>query len=333
MPKGFFTQSACVLLSNATSLDAIAPLLSEFSIAKRVDQAVAPELSGPTLILAFRPNVNGYVQVDVRNKAWPDHMGDPKTEGMLFAAWTMGHYGPFAFPGGLRRAQEQLWAWPEGKELVERHTAMVHVSTSYIFGAAENAPVMPADCDPMAEIRFVTRIALALLKHPDALAYFNANGEILADEKVLRKSLELHEQHEQPPLDIWANIRVLNPNNGWMIMDTVGMEQLDRPDLEACFPSKAYDLGMVASFLRNCSLYLLKNGEVIKHKDTMDGPGGINWQAHHVEKELCAPPRRLLRWFPMDGSQAPPEMRGQESKPSLGQRLGRFFGKKPNPKG
>ena len=104
----------------------------------------------------------------------------------------------------------------------------------------------------MPEINFVIRIALALLKHPDSLAYFNPNGEILADEKLLRKSLEYHEQHQLPPFDIWVNVRVLNPNNGWMIMDTVGMEQLDRPDLEACFPSKAYDLGQVSYFLRNC---------------------------------------------------------------------------------
>jgi len=104
MPKGFFTQSACVLLSNATSLDAIVPLLSEFVIAKRVDQISDPNLGGPALILAFRPEVNGYVSVDVRNWRWPDHMGDPKTEGMLFAAWTMGHYGPYTFPGNLRRA-------------------------------------------------------------------------------------------------------------------------------------------------------------------------------------------------------------------------------------
>jgi len=331
MPKGFFTQSACVLLSNATSLDALEPLLSEFQIAKRVEQTTDPNLGGPSLILSYRPEVNGYVNVDVRNRKWPDHMGDPKTEGMLFAAWTMGHWGPYAFPGGLRRAQEQLWAWPDGKAVVERHAAVIHISTSYIFGTAKDAPVAPADYDPLPEIHFLTRIALALLKHPDALAYFNANGEILADEKLLRKSLEYHAQHQLPPFDIWTNVRVLNPNNGWMIMDTVGMEQLDRPDLEACFPSKAYDLGQVSYFLRNCCLYILNKGEVIKDKDTMNGPGDINWQAHHVQKELSAPPRRLIRWFPMDESKPPEEMCNQQSKPSFGERVGRLFGKKPTP--
>jgi hypothetical protein len=328
MPKGFFTQSACVLLAKPASLDSIIPLLSDFRIAKRIDEFEKVGLNGPTLIVAFRPEVNGYVNVNVREGAWPDHMGDPKVDPMLFAAWTMGHYGPFTFPGGFRRAQEQLWTWPEGKDVVARHTAAIHIQVSYVFGGGKDAPILPQNYDALAEMHFVTRLALALLKHPDALAYFNPNGEILADENLLTKSLEYHEQHEIPPFDIWTNIRVLNPNNGWMIMDTVGMEQLDRPDLEACFPAKKYDLGEVSYFLRNCCLYLLKNGEVIKDQNTMNGPGGINWQAHHVAKELFAPPRRLLRWFPMDGSKPPLEMLGTEPRPSLGTRLGNWFGKK-----
>jgi hypothetical protein len=328
MPKGFFTQSACVLLSKPTALEAIVPLLSEFQIVKRVEQITDPALGGPSLIVAFRPEVNGYVNVDVRNQKWPDHMGDVKTEPMLFGAWSMGHWGPFAFPGGFRRAKEQLWAWPEGKEIVERHAALIHISSSYIFGGKKEAPVAPADCDPLSEILFVTGIALSLLKHPDALAYFNPNGEILADEKRMRKSLDYHKQHGLPPFDVCVNIRVLNPNNGWMIMDTVGMEQLDRPDLEACFPRKAYEHSEIASFLRSCCLYLLNKGEVIKDQDTMNGPGGINWQVHHAAKELSAPPRHLLRWFPMGGSTPPPEMSGHPAKPSFGERIGRFFGKK-----
>lgn len=327
MPKGLFTQSACVLLSQATSLDAIAPLLSEFQIVKRVDQTENENQSGPRLILAFRPEVNGYMTVDVRNRTWPDHMGDSKTDPMLFGAWAMGFWGPHAFPGNFQRAQEQLWEWREGKEVAGRHAALIHINTSYVFGLAKEAPIFPADYDPLAEIRFVTRIVLALLKHPDALAYFNANGEILADEKLLRKSMAYHEQHQIPPFDIWSNIRMMNPNNGWMIMDTVGMGQLDRPDLEACFPAKRYDPGEISYFLRNCCLYLLTKGEVIKDKDTMNGPGNINWRAYHVKKELCAPPRRLIRWFPLDGSKAPPEMYGPESKPSPGGFLGRLFGK------
>ena len=167
---------------------------------------------------------------------------------------------------------------------------------------------MPADYAPLPELQFVTRIACALLKHPDALVYFNPNGEILANEKLMRSSLEYHQQQSLPPFNIWVNVRLMNANNGWMMMDTVGMGQLDRPDIEACFPARTYDLQEVSRFLRNCSLYLLTNGEVIKNRDTMEGPGGKNWQAHYTKQELAAPPRRLIRWFPMDGSKPPADM-------------------------
>lgn len=309
MAKRFFTQSASILLSRATSLDAIVPLLSEFTIAKRMDESTAPELAGPSLVLSYRPEVNGYVSVDIRNKRWPDLMGDPKTDPTLFAAWSMGYYGPLTFPGGLKRAREHLLAWPEGKEFVERHEAFIHVSASYVFGAEKEVKVLPPDYDPLPEMHFVTQIALALLKHPDALMYFNSNGEILANEMSLRKSLNHHGQHQLPPLNIWTNIRMFRFDRDWILMDTVGMGQLDRPDLEACFPAEKYDGNDVAYFLRNCCLYLLNKGEVVKNKDTMDGPGDIRWQAHHVEKPIVAPPRRVIRWFPLDGTEAPEALR------------------------
>jgi hypothetical protein len=84
MPRGFFTQSVCVLLAKPTSLDAITPLLSEFRIAKLIDEFKEIHFGGPSLIVAFRPEVNGYISVDVRDGTWPDHMGDPKAEPMLF---------------------------------------------------------------------------------------------------------------------------------------------------------------------------------------------------------------------------------------------------------
>src|SRR5437764_13162077 len=111
MRKGFFTQSGSVLFSKPISLDEIAPLLSGFEIAKRKEEVKEPHLGGPALIMAYRPEVNGYVSVDVRNWKWPDDMGDPKSELVLFAAWSMGHYGPFTFPESLLRAKQQLWLW------------------------------------------------------------------------------------------------------------------------------------------------------------------------------------------------------------------------------
>jgi hypothetical protein len=313
MAKGFFTQGVCVLLSRAATLDEIEPLLREFRIVRRIDDAQTPDMGGPSFTVAFRPDVNGYVSVDIQNRPWPDHMGDPKTEPMLFGAWSMGHFGPLAFPGNLLRAAQQSWSWEGAKGVPAQHRAFLRVRSSYVFGAADDAKVIPEEYDPLAELHFVTKVARALLRLPSALAYFNPNGETLLSGEMLDESLDFHAQHQLPPLNIWCNVRLFNPGNGWLLMDTVGMGQLDRPDCEACFPDGAYRPGEVDNFFRNCSTYLLEHGEVVKHGDTMNGPGGVNWRAHHVEEPLAEPPRAVLRWFPVDGSRPPPEMIGSLS--------------------
>jgi hypothetical protein len=307
MAKGFFTQGVCIMLSRPATLDEIQPLLGEFRIVGRNDDAASPEMGGPSFTVEYLPDVNGYVIVDCQDRPWPDHMGDPKKEPMLFGAWSMGHYGPLAYPGNLERAAHQSWAWEGGKTIPGQHRAFLRVRSTYVLGARDEDQVMPDDYEPLAELMFVTRVSRALLKHPAALAYFNPNGETLRDEAGLAEALDDPRPGVPPPLDIWSNIRLLNPGNGWMVMDTVGNGQLDRPDCEACFPKESVDPGQVDNFLRNVSLYLIRKGEVINDGDTIDGPGGVPWRARHVKEALTEPPRPTLRFFPAD-AQLPPEM-------------------------
>jgi hypothetical protein len=304
MGKGFFTQSACVLLSRPAVLDEVVSLLGETGIVKRTDDRPASDdMAGPSVVLAFRPEVNGYVDVDIQNRPWPDHMGDPKAEPMLLGAWSMGHFGPFTFPGNLQRAAEQSWGWKAGREIPERHRAFIRIRSTYVFGAQDETRLMPDDYDPLGELVFVTRVARRLLDHPAALAYFNPNGETLRE----RAALEDRDAASPPPLDVWTNVRLFNPGNGWLLMDTVGMSQLDRQDCEACFPEESNDPGEIDAFLRNVCLYLMEAGDVIKDGHTVDGPRGARWRARHIEEPLVSPPRPTLRLFPAD-AQPPPEL-------------------------
>ena len=222
-----------------------------------------------------------------------------------------GHFGPFAFPGSLQRAAEQSWGWKEAKSLPAEHRAFIRIRLSYLFGADDDALVMPNDCDPLAELEFVTRVARALLDHSAALAYFNPNGEVLCNREMMDETLDGCARLEVPAINVWINVRLFNASDRWLLMDTVGMQQLDRPDCEACFLGDKYDPGEIDSFLRNATLYLFEHGEVIEDGDTMDGPGDVRWRAVHVEKELVSPPRPLLRWFPLDRSRAPAELVGR----------------------
>ena len=321
--KGHYTQGVAVLLQRPVSLDALEECLGSFHVVGRRDAAEQWVFGGPSLLLAFRPEVNGYVTVDLVEQPWPDHMGDPKQEVMLFGAWSMGNFGPFTFPGNLKRAGQHCWAWQPARTIAEQHTALLRIRSSYVFGADENARVMPDDYDSLCELAFVTDVAVALLDLPEALCYFNPNGELLRGREEMVASLEYARANDLPPLDIWSNIRLFKLPNDWTMMDTVGMWQLDVPDHEACFPTQAYDCNEVDHFLRNASFYVMEHGEIIQDGDTMDGAGNVRWQAKSLDEGLTEPPRRLLRWLPCDESEVPAQLLGPLSLSDQGLRCRR----------
>lgn len=279
----------------------LAPLLGDFSLVDERPAADNWEFGGPSVTVAYQPEVNGYATVDVVDRPWPDRMGDPKNEVTLFGAWSMGWFGPHTFPGGLDRAVQQAWSWPEAAETVARHRAFVRVRTSYVFGAEKDAKVLPSDYVALPELAFVASLAEALLDHPDALCYFNPNGEVVLSQEGLRESRAFGAQHALPPLDSYANVRLFNIDPTWLLMDTVGNWQLDMPDHEIAFSHDLCQPQEVARWLRNVSLYVFNAGEQpIKNGDTMDGPGDRRWQASISPSGLCSPPRETLRWLPCD---------------------------------
>jgi hypothetical protein len=303
-----FTQCVCVLLEKPASREATEAALGKFEIRKRNDASGSWEFGGPSLVIAYQPDCNGYAIVDTVAHKWPDQMGDPKQETTLFGAWSMGHFGPFAFPGNLQRAAEQSFNWEGGATVPYRHEAFIRVRSSYVLGGGKNSPVMPKDYKPLPELEFVTRLAFALLALPGALCYFNPNGEMLFDRAGLHQHWEHARTHNLVPLDIWSNVRMFSINPEWTLMDTVGNSQLDFHDVEACFHSESYDGNEVAAFLRDVSLYIWNKGDVIKEGNTINGPGKIRWRAGRFEDAISAPPRPVIRFLPIDGRAAPDEL-------------------------
>jgi|SRR6188768_243474 len=307
--KGLFTQGAVVLFEREPALDELEEALTHFTIAVRNPAHEHWELSGPSLLVPFRPEHRGAVAIDIVSRVWPDHMGDPKGDSMLFAAWSMGHFGPGAFPGGLERAMQNSWHWDAGPAQVDRHKAFVRIRTSYVFGAKNDDPVFPPDYDPREELLFNTSIARAILTAPGALCYFNPNGEMLHRLDSIEECLDEYEPGATLPQRLWCNVRLirLTDHEPWMLMDTVGMAQLDVVDHEALFPDE-YEPSEVAGFLRNIADYILQRGPVIKNGDTASGPGGVDWQAFSRDEPIYKPPRPVLRWVPLDGSKVPPAL-------------------------
>lgn len=305
--KGSFTQCVAILLRQKVTLGEVEPLLGAFKIVKRTEEIEHWEFSGPSLLLSYRPEVNGYVSVDIVDRPWPDHMGDPKNEVTLFGAWGMGHFGPFAFPGSLERAGQHSYSCGQGKEFASQHQAFLRIRISYVFGASGDSLVMPKDCRPTDELGFITRIAMDLLQHPAALCYFNPNGEMLADRPFMSQVIEHYRKASLPPVDLWCNRRMFNLDDGWMMMDTVGMQQLDLQDVEACFRRDHFDPNDIGVFLGNTSLYLISSGSAFKDGDTIDGAGDMLFRAKQFKEAMVTPPRGTLRFRPEDGTTPPPD--------------------------
>lgn len=304
--KGLFTQGVTVLLKQTVTLADIEPMLKPFKIVKRKDDYEKWEFGGPTFVVEYRPEVNGLVSIDIVDQVWPDKMGDPKTETMLFGAWSMGHFGPFTFPGSLERAKQHCYTWKQGPEAAAQHKSFIRIRTSYAFGLPDT-PVIPKDYKPLDEMNFITRIVMELLRHPAAVCYFNPNGELLAERAFMEKVIQHYRKANLPPVDIWANRRMFKFNDSWMMMDTVGMQQLDVDDLETCFRNDRFSPNDIGLFLGNTSLYLIGNGVVIKSGETIDGPGKVLFRAKQFKEGLVTPPRGTLRFHPEDRTTPPPE--------------------------
>lgn len=220
----------------------------------------------------------------------------------------MGFFGPFAYPGGLERAQAQCWVWDEGAKVSASHDGFIRFRCSYSMGADPNAPVAPKDYNAVAELTALMKMVEMCAAMPNILCYFNPNGETLYSPGEFSDTLQFNERSGLPSLDLWTNIRLYNLDDqarGWFVQDTVGLEQLDVPDQEAVFVRNRYDPQEIAQFLRNVSMYLVSNNVTINNGDTIDGPGGISWQGYHHDQALASPPRPVIRWFPVDRTPRP----------------------------
>ena len=309
MPKGIFTQCAAILLRRTIDVVQLEQALRPFMIERDNDALASAAFVGPSLLLAFRPEVNGCVLVDIVDFPWPDDMGGPKKDATIFGAWATGQFGPFTFPGALGRAGRQCWGWDSGMMVANQHNAFVRIRSSYVLGATGDAPLLPGDYDPVRELAFVSDIALAALKLPAALCYFNPGGEVLAPRQAVQESLEHARSAQLPPFEIWANVRFFGLDPDWSVMDVVGNGQLDVMDLEAWLPpGEAYEPVEVMVFLRNITLDLVNSGKRVKDGDTREGPRGIRWRAKTFNKAFAEPQRRVISWVPLDGSQPPSQL-------------------------
>lgn len=314
--KGFFTQGLVLLLDRKLPLGELAPLLEGFGSGRVYQVAGSGDWTrgGDSLLLPFGEH-GGHLAIDLVDEPWPDELVERGDTPQLGTSAAAGYFGPFAFPYCFERACRQAWIWKEAQQAPPRHAAFARVRTTYAFrppGAApETAVAVPEIKNPLIELQAATAAVQALARHPAAVAYFDPSGETLLPPDRLGEAVKWAEEQQLPPLDVWTNVRFLSLEglaDGWFLMDTVGMWQLDIPDHEIFLPGKTYDFQEVEGFLRNVSLYLMNHGPVLGDGDTIEGPGGIDWKATSHDDSFTMPPRPVVRWFADDGTEPPPQL-------------------------
>lgn len=306
--KGYFTQGVAVLLKAPLELAQLKSYLDGFELVETREASASWQMAGPSLILEYRPELDGHIQIDLVDKPWPDSMGGMNEDPALFAAWGAGAFGPLCFPGSLARACQHCYTWKEGPELALSHRAFLRLRVTYSLDNEVASPRKPRDVRPVEECEFLLTLAEALLEHPSALCYFNPSGEILAPLPMVSQICEHYRKASAPPINLLVNRRVVKfDDSGWMMMDTVGMGQLDKIDLEVCFSSR-YDVDEIATFLANTALHLSRPGSKIKDGHTVTGPQGVLFEARSFHEPLLVPPRETLRLRPRDATVSPPEV-------------------------
>lgn len=296
-----YTQGVVLLTDGNTSISAVKAALDYHGVpvAKEAPASDHWGFSGDGLLIAFRPEVNGYALIDVVNQPWPDAMGDPNADPTLFGVWSMGNFGPFAYPGGLARARQHAWGWPEARTRTLACRGFVRIRLSYVFGGRDDAPVMPADYDALAEMTWLNTLVVALIDLPGVICYFNPNGEVLTDRDGFRFVWDGCRKEQKIPVQLWSNVRLFDLDPRFIFMDTVGNSQLDLPDVEAIFPKSDYDAAAVSYYLLNVTVYLI-GGATLRTADPIDGPGETNlsWTIETSNNGIWTPPRKVVRLCP-----------------------------------
>ena len=251
--------------------------------------------------------------IDVVDEPWPDGMGDPQSDAPRFGAWSMGFFGPFAFPECLRRSVDHA-GWDGADDGVAGHRSFVRLLVTYAVGAMPTDPVLPPDYDALSELIVLMPLWRSLQTVRGARCAFNPNGEVLCGPAAFDAAVAFAKEADIPPVDLWTNVRLFRVDETWMLMDTVGMAQLDRVDMEACFPIGAMEPDAVAAMLRNLTVYAAEGGGEFAAGDTTDGPGGL-WHGFPVDDGRVLPPRSVVRWFPGSSPKPPDDLIPSSANP------------------
>jgi hypothetical protein len=149
------------------------------------------------------------------------------------------------------------WMWPRQPpiETVKRHRS--HLLITATGGAA----------DPVRRRLAVTAVTALAAKQPGVMAAYWPEATLVHYPPVFVNMAEKIDSPEAPPLYLWVDLRAFRNEDGTTGLFTTGLSALGHMEIE--IPRIDMEPGELREWLLNIMYYLLENGPVLKHGQTI----------------------------------------------------------------
>jgi hypothetical protein len=178
-------------------------------------------------------------------------------------AYVMMMVMPGPVPGDdIESALESSPFWPSDETTAfhEAHVVLMAVSD-------EGEPVAA---------KLASRIALAMLEQPGAVAWYVGGGMLLHKASFVREVLVEAIAEGSFPTPLWVNLMMDEAAPGMLNGGTVGMDELGQREFEVIRTSR--DREELAGILLDCATYTLINGPVLMHGQTFGRTEDERWK-------------------------------------------------------
>ena len=149
------------------------------------------------------------------------------------------------------------WMWPQQPpiEPVKQHRS--HLLVAMKGGAA----------DPIGRRLIVTAVTALAAKQPGVMAVYWPEATLVHYPPVFISMAEQFPSPEAPPLYLWVDLRAFRHPDGTTGLFTTGLSALGHMEIE--IPSIDMEPGELREWLLDIMCYLLANGPVLKHGQTI----------------------------------------------------------------
>ena len=192
------------------------------------------------------------------------------------------HSSAFTPPDNIQEIFEQSWSFLNAQEVVSE--CRYSISLNDFMGPLN---------DPLIRIHLFNDIIQAALEvFPNTTALYWENSQCFVDPKQFIHAVSEDKTFVNGPINVRLYKIANQDHEEETLMDTLGMEVFNLPDLQCHFIN--LEAAEVARFLFNTSKYLLEYGNVIQPGNTIQGIlSEHRWECQY-QNSLVQPHRILL---------------------------------------